>query len=497
MPTTTGPYISRITLPDLSSDNYLNNATKTYEIKDTWARDMINTLSGSAINYRGKTKTTLVTGETNPNIRIYTRTLDATGIQETYESYKAVCGDVVLYIDPDKTEELRSSYTVGSETIECLGLSENPSSPYNVLTPLTEGCTTNTITVKQVIGSDPPADSTYNITGKTLLIIKQDTGPTSAITARWYFDGTSWHQLENSLDYTIEFIYDGVSWQEFGSTSEFGELAFKDSASTSYKPAGTVSKPTFTGTAVRLVTSNIPVPTSAAFTGTGVRLVTGNIPVPSAYTSTFSDGSVSVPVSYTPAGSVGTPTISLKTAGSTQNVADKYIMTDLKYGYLLSDIQKADYIHWPNIFVIDESNETLKFEELWFKLVGAISGSNETDHSLNNLGLTRQTYQLKDADGVYQSSKPSWTGTKWETTLTGTATGTVTTTTKSTSNKTATVSPASSGDATYTPSGTIALTNENKTATVSAASSGTTTYTPAGTVSQPTFTGTQATITVQ
>lgn len=419
MPTTTGPYISKITLPDLSGENYLNNATKTYEIKDTWARDMINTLSGSAINYRGKTKTTLVTGETNPNIQIYSRVLNAqTGVQETYEQYTAVRGDVVLYIDPVKTTELRSSYT----------------------------------------------------------------GP--AVNAA-------------NLDYTVEFIYDGVSWQEFGSTSEFGELAFKDSASTSYKPAGTVSKPTFTGTAVRLVTSNIPVPTSAAFTGTGVRLVTGNIPVPSAYTSTFSDGSVSVPVSYTPAGSVGTPTISLKTAGSTQNVADKYIMTDLKLGYLLSDIQKADYIHWPNIFYIDEDNETLKFHELWFRLVGAISGANETDHTLYNLGSTRQTYQLKDADGVYQSSKPSWTGTKWETTLTGTATGTVTTTTKSTSNKTATVSPAASGDATYTPSGTIELTNSNKTATVSAASSGTTTYTPEGTVSQPTFTGTQATITVQ
>lgn len=419
MPTTTGPYISRITLPDLSSENYLNGATKTYEIKDTWARDMINTLSGSAINYRGKTKTTLVTGETNPNIQIYSRVLNAqAGTQETYEQYTAVRGDVVLYIDPVKTTELRSSYT-------------------------------------------GPAETAAN------------------------------------LDYTVEFIYDGVSWQEFGSTSEFGELAFKDSASTSYKPAGTVSKPTFTGTAVRLVTSNIPVPTSATFTGTGVRLVTDNIPVPSAYTSAFSDGSVSVPVSYTPAGSVGTPTISLKTAGSTQNVADKYIMTELKYGYLLSDVQKADYIRWPNIFSIDESNETLKFDELWFKLVAAVSGSNETDHSLNNLGITRQTYQLKDADGVYQSSKPSWTGTKWETTLTGTATGTVTTTTKSTSNKKATVSAAESGDATYTPSGTIELTNSNKTATVSAASSGTTTYTPEGTVSQPTFTGTQATITVQ
>ena len=49
---------------------------------------------------------------------------------------------------------------------------------------------------------------------------------------------------------TIEYIFDGTKWQEFGSnTSPYGALAYKDSASTSYKPAGTVSQPTFTGTA--------------------------------------------------------------------------------------------------------------------------------------------------------------------------------------------------------------------------------------------------------
>lgn len=49
---------------------------------------------------------------------------------------------------------------------------------------------------------------------------------------------------------TIEYIFDGTKWQEFGSnTSPYGALAYKNNASTSYKPAGTVSKPTFTGTA--------------------------------------------------------------------------------------------------------------------------------------------------------------------------------------------------------------------------------------------------------
>lgn len=39
-----------------------------------------------------------------------------------------------------------------------------------------------------------------------------------------------------------------VTWHEFGSTGSLKALAFKDSASASYTPAGSVSQPTFTGT---------------------------------------------------------------------------------------------------------------------------------------------------------------------------------------------------------------------------------------------------------
>ncbi len=47
---------------------------------------------------------------------------------------------------------------------------------------------------------------------------------------------------------SAEFIFNGSAWQEFGDLSGLGALAFKDSASASYTPAGTVSQPTFTGT---------------------------------------------------------------------------------------------------------------------------------------------------------------------------------------------------------------------------------------------------------
>ena len=44
-----------------------------------------------------------------------------------------------------------------------------------------------------------------------------------------------------------EFIWSGTTWIELGDLSGLGDLAYKDSASGSITPTGTVSKPTFTG----------------------------------------------------------------------------------------------------------------------------------------------------------------------------------------------------------------------------------------------------------
>ena len=45
-----------------------------------------------------------------------------------------------------------------------------------------------------------------------------------------------------------EFIFNGTAWQEFGDLSALGALAYKSSASGSYTPAGSVSAPTITVT---------------------------------------------------------------------------------------------------------------------------------------------------------------------------------------------------------------------------------------------------------
>ena len=68
-----------------------------------------------------------------------------------------------------------------------------------------------------------------------------------------------------------EFVWSAAEskWREFGSTGSLKALAFKDSASGSYTPAGNVSQPTFTGTKATISSSFTPAGSVAISTGTG------------------------------------------------------------------------------------------------------------------------------------------------------------------------------------------------------------------------------------
>lgn len=102
-----------------------------------------------------------------------------------------------------------------------------------------------------------------------------------------------------------EFIFDGTHWNQFGDLSALGALAYKNTASGSYTPAGTVSQPSFTGDTMN---------STGSFTPAGsVTLTNGN---KTAAVSPASSGTAT----YTPAGDVSAPTISVKTAGTTTTV---------------------------------------------------------------------------------------------------------------------------------------------------------------------------------
>lgn len=100
-----------------------------------------------------------------------------------------------LYMKNEKIEYL-SQYIINDqyEVINSLGLSSN--------TTISEGSTTSAITVMEknpsTGGSVETIETTYNITGKTLLVIYHDVSYTN-IDRRWYFDGDVWHQIQNNI----------------------------------------------------------------------------------------------------------------------------------------------------------------------------------------------------------------------------------------------------------------------------------------------------------
>lgn len=142
-----------------------------------------------------------------------------------------------------------------------------------------------------------PSGSTYDIKDATAReLIAQIDGYTAylGVTTTALTDGATTNPITingesvtaksgNIVNYgSKEFIFNGTNWNEFGDLSGLGDLAFKDSASASYTPAGSVS----------LSTTNRTATVSKASSGTAT---------------------------YTPEGSVSTPTITVTPSTTTVN----------------------------------------------------------------------------------------------------------------------------------------------------------------------------------
>ena len=258
-----------------------------------------------------------------------------------------------------------------------------------------------------------------------------------------------------------EFVFDGTKWVELGDLSLIGDLGWKDSASTTYTPAGTVSKPTFTGTSSTVTitatdntsgnyqpkgTVSQPTFTGSSSTFTGTITPHGSIDLTTTNkTATVSKAS-SGTATYTPEGTVAAPTISVQTAGSTTTVNSITAVGTL-----------------PTL-TTTVANETLT--------IGFDQGT---------LPTKGDNTTVKTGDAVYQATAPAFTGTGARL-----VTGNIAVPTSA--SFTGTEEDISISG---TPSGTVSQPTFTGT---KAQLSGTTTAT--GDISQPTFTGTQATITV-
>lgn len=296
-----------------------------------------------------------------------------------------------------------------------------------------------------------------------------------------------------------EFIFNGTVWQEFGDLSALGDLAFKDSASGTFKPSGTVSKPTFTGTAKDVSVSGTPNGSVTIMVGKehhGAYVPEGTISEPtftgsqkSVSVSGTPNGSVTIgtgtgTANYTPAGTVSQPSFT-GTSGSV-SVSGKPTgsVTISKASSGTANYTPAGTVSTPTITVTPNTTTVNSITA-----VGTLPSWTATVESENlTLGWSAGTLPTKGANTTVA------TGIKSATSTQPTFTGTGARLEASFSGNTNTFT------GTFTPEGTVSAPSFNGTAvqlTGSFTGSSTTmtgNYTPEGTVSAPTFTGVQTII---
>ena len=272
-------------------------------------------------------------------------------------------------------------------------------------------------------------------------------------------------------------------WHALGDLSTLGDLAYADTASTSYQPAGTVSTPTFTGSSSNVTITATANPsgnytpagsvTGGAFTGSTTSF-TGSYRPEGTITTTATTESKSLgvapglsgSVAYTPEGTVDTPIISLNTAGATTTIDEASPVTVAKTVVAVAPGGTAPS---NNLTYYSVSNETLSLYQL-----GYTTGDS----------ITTTSVEVKTGDATYTSSKPTFEGTA------------VYLETQEVDLPKSYSSTFSGTSATITTSGTPQGSNGAITFTGTPTQlAGTTTA--AGSVSQPTFTGTATTITVE
>ena len=281
-------------------------------------------------------------------------------------------------------------------------------------------------------------------------------------------DGTSTTaKIGNIVTYgSKEFVFNYENkWQEFGDLSGLGALAFKDSASGSYKPAGTVSQPTFTGsesTVTVTATDNTngnyqpagtvskPSFTGASMTSTGTFTPAGDVTVTTKSTTNKTATvapAASGEATYTPGGTVGTPTITV-----TPNTATVNSITDVgslpTFGATVTD----------EVLTLSFSQGTLPTKGSNQTVVTGIKSATSSQPSWTGTGVRLVTGNIPvpsaytaSFDGSEGSvsvsgtttgsvSQPTFTGTKVQLAGTTTASGTVSKPTFTGTSKNVTVS---------------------------------------------------------
>ena len=272
-----------------------------------------------------------------------------------------------------------------------------------------------------------------------------------------------------------EFVWTGNAWEQLG---QEGSFSLKTHTHTvSHTPAGSVSQPTFTGTEAGHTHSfSGSASHDHSFTGTAASHKHNFTGTGTLIKATFNGTEQTASVGYTPEGTISTPTITVTpdttTVNSITNVGT-LPSASLSTGSASLSGSVSDGPNRTVTLSINYTAPVLTFE------AGTLptKGSNTT-----------VVTGIKSAS----SSQPTFTGTAATISHKHTPSGTITVTT---------AAPGSGETANYTPSGSLDNTSITPAGTVGSKSltvsgtTGETKLTPAGTVSKPTFTGTAATLT--
>lgn len=244
------------------------------------------------------------------------------------------------------------------------------------------------------------------------------------------------------------------SWEKVGTTdidlSDLGSLAYKDSASGNYTPAGTVSQPTFTGTSMSSTGTFTPSGTVSqpSFTGTEGTVTVSGTPAGSISAGTGT-------ANYTPSGSVAAPTVTV-----TPKTETAYVATSASGGGSRTAGTAAQC-------TLPTLSTTVNDETLTISWTAG-SFTPNTPTAVTMPSFTSKTV----ATGIQSAtaSAPAFTGDGVHLNFSGT-------------------SMSSTGK--FTPAGSVSQPSFSGTAGNVSVSG-----TPTGTVSQPTFTGTQKAVSV-
>ena len=368
-----------------------------------------------------------------------------------------------------------------------------------------------------------PSGSTYNIKDaaarQDIIDIKSSIGSgvryigvtTTVITdgsvvSPIIIEGQSVEQKSGDLVFYLkkEFIWNGSKWTEFGDMGDLKALAFKDSASGTFTPAGQVSKPTFTGTSGQVSVKGTPTGSVVIGSGTG----TANyVPEGQVSKPTFTGVKTTYSGMFKPSGTVSQPTFTGETTTSTGNFTP-HGSVDIVVGNGEANYTPEGTISAPTVSVVPSTGTvnsitdvgtlpaftaTVANENLTFSWSAGTLPTKGTDTSVVT-GITSATASAPSFTGTPVELTGDFVGSQGVVSVTGQPQGSVSAPTFTGIEGSFSVSGTPEGEVSkpsFTGEGVELIGSFVGTEFTSSGS-----FTPEGSVSKPDFTGTQGTVTV-